>query len=460
MHSAYSRRLDRNRKRARNRSAWSPIDLLIAPQASYFEDPARLRTLLCSRRAGKSYVAVVELTDAALRFPGTDSVYLAISRQAARDVVWRDLQELSLRFQLGAVFNEVTLTATYPNGSRVQLRGVSDRAEAQKLRGRKFKLVILDEAQLYSAYVRELVLDVIMPTLLDCDGRLTLAGTPGMLRVGFWYETCQASTWSHHTWTLRENPHLAGVEEFLAAQAEVMGGTSAPRFLREFCGTWTDDEGALVFRFQRERNAFTDVPSGPLEYVLGVDLGFRDSDAIAVLAGRARQAWLVEEDVKAKQTTSALAGKLRALIERYHPAAIVGDPGGIGAKVLEDLRVDYGIPIVAATKTEKLAAIEKLNDCLASSRLFVRADSRAAHDFGIVQWDPAAKERGKLEIAKLPHSDILDSLLYAHRYLQRLIGAEDDQAPEETPEARDLRQALEGFARTDPLGSLERDFYA
>ena len=151
------------------------------------------------------------------------------------------------------------------------------------------------------------------------------------------------------------------------------------------------------------------------DYVIGVDLGFDDSDAICVLgwSGKEPKLYLVHEDVLPKQLISELAAKLEALVKTYSPLGIVMDTGGLGKKIAEEIRKRTALPVEAADKVRKFEHIELLNDAIRTGLFVAPKGSRFGSDALKVEWDKTIPERPKIKAGF--HSDIADSVLYAYR---------------------------------------------
>ena len=161
-----------------------------------------------------------------------------------------------------------------------------------------------------------------------------------------------------------------------------------PLIQREWYGRWLADPNSLVFRYDAARNALAGLPaSNSWQYVVGVDLGFDDADAIAVLAwcDESPALYLVEETTMAKQTISSLAEQLKAVEAKYRPMAWVADFGGLGKKIAIEVTARTGIPLEAADKERKLEHIELLNDAMRTGRFFARPDGRFAQDCLLVE---------------------------------------------------------------------------
>jgi hypothetical protein len=396
--------------------------VLFEPQRAFVNDAATFVTACCSRRAGKSEAAGARLLRSALVKPQAPVLYFTTTRGEAKRIMWERLQKLNHETGAGFDFIESELILKRQGRARVYLTGCDNQTEIGKMRGSGWGDVIGDEAQLFPRYLEKLVVDTFIPSFMDFKGTLRLIGTPAPVPSGYFYEVCggdkkKSAKWSGHHWTAFQNPFV-DAPSLLKETLEMRGvDKSDPSVQREFFGRWVYDASALVFKLDPARNFFDEAPSGEWETVIGVDLGFDDADAIAVLAfaaGRS-EAHLREEHVLAKQTITQLAEKLTELIAKHQPHSVVMDTGGLGKKIAEEIQARHKLPIRAAEKSRKFEYIELLNDAMRSGRFFVPRGSRFAQDAMLVEWDREKSTNDKLVISDRFHSDICDAVLYAFR---------------------------------------------
>lgn len=391
-------------------------------QLAFIEDPAQFKTAVCSRRSGKTIACAADLIDTALKTPEIVCLYITLSRVNAKRIIWPELLKLNRLFTLNGRANETDLSLKFPNGSVIYVSGAKDKSEIENFRGLPLKKVYIDECQSFRQYIQDLVDDVISKALFDHAGTLCLIGTPALVPAGYFFECAHSSVWGHHQWTMFQNPHLERksgktAQALIQADCERMGvGLEHPKIQRECYGRWVVDSDSLVFHYKAKRNSCLIVPLLD-HFVIGVDLGFDDADAIAVIgwSEKGKEAYLVEEVIKNKQGISELAGQIGALIQKHKPIKVVMDTGGLGKKIAEELAQRYQLPIDAAEKSRKFEFIELLNDAMRTDRFFAKKDSRFAQDCALVEWDRDTTSPDKLKISDSYHSDICDAVLYAFR---------------------------------------------
>lgn len=400
----------------------SPFDLrkvLFEKQLPFGLSQARYQTACCTRRSGKTVGEIAKIFAVARAKPGSVCLYITLSRVNAGRVAWDIAKQLNAEWKLGGVVGEAEQKITMPNGTRCYFTGCADMGEIEKFRGLPLSIVVIDEAQSFPTSMLEKLIDeVLTPALMDFSGILVLVGTPGPVPVGYFHDCVVSPAWTHFEWSVFDNPWIKkksgrDPQEMLADELARRGVTvDDPVIQREWFGRWILDTNSLVFQFNPQTNARE--ARTHQHHVIGVDLGFDDADAIAVLgwSDDAPDVDLVFEQVMAKQNITALMGQVQAAVTKYNPLAVVADTGGLGKKIADEIQSRLGVPIEAADKARKLEHIELLNDAMRTGRFFAPATSRFAQECQLVEWDRSNPEKPK--ISERFHSDILDAALYAY----------------------------------------------
>lgn len=399
-------------------------DHLFDKQLSFVLDSSPFKEATTTRRAGKTISCAIDLLHTAVTDPGKINLYITLSRKNAKRLVWPVLKRFNKELGLNGNPNESDLSIAFPNGSMIYILGAVDRQSIEDFRGLAVRKVYLDEAQSFPEYIRELIDDVLGPALMDYAGQLILIGTPGPVPTGYFYELRSNQGWSHHSWSYWDNPRLDFLkrglthQDMLDRELKRRGVTiSDPSIQREWFGKWIVDEDSLVYHYNALKNDYNDLPSDNWTYILGVDLGFEDADALALIAYSdiRKETYLVEEVVTRHQDLSSLCKQIDMLVAQYDITKIVVDTGGLGKKITEEISKRYNIPMVAAEKTRKVEYIELMNDDLRTGRLKIRATSQFAHDSLKVEWDHDHSTPDRKVISKRFHSDICEAVLYAWR---------------------------------------------
>lgn len=412
---------------------------LFDKQLAFVEDPAPFKAAVCSRRSGKTTACVAHLISVAINTSDVICLYITLSAANAKKLIWKELKRINLEYKLEAQLNEVELSATFPNGSTVYLSGAKDKSEIEKFRGLPIKLCYIDECQSFRSYIQDLIDDVIAPALLDYAGSLCLIGTPGPVPSGYFYQcSVESQEWSKHAWTFFDNPHIAiksgkTHQELLDRELKRRGLTvTDPSIQREFFGKWVLDSDSLLIKYDSKINHYQGlIPNIKYEHILGIDVGFKDADALAIIAWSEHDpvTYLVEEVLATKQGLTELVEQVQGLRAKYDVSKIVMDMGGLGLKIGEEMARRYLIPVEAADKKRKMENVALLNDALRSGRFKAKGNSRFAQDSFIVEIDQDKSTPERIVVSNRFHSDIIDAVLYGFK----CSPAYSYQAPIEPP---------------------------
>ncbi len=444
----------------------------------------RFRAACCSRRSGKTVGIAADALETIQNEADVLCLYITVTKQAARDIIWADIVKIIDEYKLPFKVDNTRLSVTNTlNRSKFIIEGAKDRSEIEKHRGKKLRKCYIDEAQSFRTYIKDLVDDVITPALRDLKGELYITGTPGPVKVGYFYDVAHSDFWHNEGWTAFDNPHMHSppskdLEETLTEERTMKGiSETDPSYRRETYGIWIEDLDSLVFKFNKNINIYKTLPSHSdrdiklnYEYIFGIDIGYNDSDAIAVLAYNyeEKKVYVVDEYVKAKQDITSLVKEIKRLQDHYKPVKMVIDAGALGKKIQEEILVRHGLNLTAAEKTRKIEFIELLNDDLKRGKLQSFEKSIFQDDCMLVQWDKEARIRNpeRPKISDSYHSDICDAVLYAWRECKHFF-AENTRIPPSigTTEYMDKLEAVEAERMKaqqedpnyDPLDDLNED---
>lgn len=166
-------------------------------QQIIFDSPARFRVVMCGRRFGKSELAQVEITAAALK--GEQVAYITPTYQLAKTFFSKLIKALPFEH------NKSDLIITCPNDGKIEFY-TGERLD--NLRGRKFHLVVVDEAS-FQSNLQEGWQNSIRPTLTDYRGRALFLSTPK--GKNYFYSLFMKSgepNWQCFKFTTYDNPYI------------------------------------------------------------------------------------------------------------------------------------------------------------------------------------------------------------------------------------------------------------
>jgi len=439
---------------------------LFPKQLRFVQDPHHFKVAVCSRRSGKTVACAAHLVETAINNKESVCLYITLSRNNAKKLIWKEIEKINRLYKLGGVPDHTELSMTFPQTeSVIYLTGAKDKSEIEKFRGLAIKIVYIDECQSFKAYIEDLVDDVLAPALLDHAGSLVLIGTPGAIPAGYFYDCAvKSEAWSQHGWTFFDNPfivekskttHQALLERELKRRGVK---PEDPSIQREFFGRWVLDSDSLWIHYDKTINDYKELmPRVKYNYIMGIDLGYEDADAIAVIAWSEQDpvTYLVEEVVMKRQGLTELVDQIRSLAAKYDVGKMVIDEGGLGKKLAEEMRRRHGIPVQAAEKTRKMETVAFFNDSLRTGRFKAKANSHFASDSYLVEIDRDKSTPDRIKLSDKFHSDILDATIYAFKESPAFTYQKPVEAPKYgTKEWADAQQSAMFDAAMDHFSEL------
>lgn len=439
-------------------------------QARYVRSTAKRLAARCTRRAGKSYGIGLRLFEGILRRPGTSSLYLGLTRDSARTIMWRDvIKEINRKHDLRCEFNEALLEARLPSGSSIRLAGAdATKDEMEKYLGGKYVDVVIDEAGSFRQDLRKLVYENLEPCVADYDGTVTLIGTPTALTKGLFFDVThndpakREQGWEVHHWNTYDNPYMEEqwkkrVARMLEQNPKVV---DTPFYRRMYLGEWVTDTQDLVYKYDAALNDADELPKGTYSYVLGVDLGFSDASAFVVAAYSLtdQNLYVVDAYKKSEMTITDVAERIRYLQRQYPLQTIVVD--NAAKQSVEELKQRYGLPLVAADKVGKAEFIEIMNAELLQGRvkLLQPQTSPLTDEWGGLIWDDKAAKRQEHPNCE---NHLADAALYAWRHTYQYLSrpAESKRASSAEDKINDWEEReSERVSSGRPRAFWERDF--
>lgn len=476
---------------------------LLPHQVVLEADPASRIAVRSARRTGKSTAVLRIMCIRAIETPGSRWVIIGLTRPSIKEIYWSDLQILNEQYELGIRFQYQELTATFPNGSRVRFVGADNVGEIEKLRGAHNDGIVIDESKSFGPVLfRELLEEVLEPTLLDRHGVLYLIGTPGEeLRGPFYLATCRPAVieeapdgsqrlsnrlhdeaddperpaaWSLHVWPLSANttpsvdPRTGATRTFWEGALQIKRDRgwpdSHPTWRREYLGEWVAEDRRVVYRYRPHVHDYRPdvtadnpwgIPGAPagtvFKRVIGFDFGTRDGTAFVVWAYSDTYPGLWElysekrtAEPGQKLTVGTIAAWYREIDDRYGPfEGYPADYAGLATMVMDTLADEHGVYLEPAEKREKLDHIQLFNSDLDSGLIRTLKNSPLTEELLGNRWLEKSLGKDKRVEDPATPNDICDAALYAFRWCRhrqaRPLGPGD-------PRNRVQKQADDEFA--------------
>lgn len=170
-------------------------------QQKILDSTARFRVIMCGRRFGKSELSQIEIIKTALE--GKSVAYITPTYKLAK-VFFEKLTQ-AVPFEN----NKSELKIYFANNGSVEFY-TGERLD--NLRGRKFHLVIIDEAS-FIPNLEEGWLNSIRPTLTDYEGKALFLSTPkGKNYFYSLFMNDGKDSWQSFKFTTYDNPHIKSTE--------------------------------------------------------------------------------------------------------------------------------------------------------------------------------------------------------------------------------------------------------
>ena len=380
---------------------------------------SRYRVALCSRRAGKTYACAAALILECLKADKDKPIitaYIGLVAKTAHSVIIPTIEKICRHFDIDVKINSQAMIIEFSNKSKIFIHGNDSLSDSNKLLGSGLSFAIVDEAQSHrQKQLRYLIDEVIEPALAENRGSLVVIGTPPPKKLGYFYEISNNSAWDRHHWTILDNPEIDNAQEIIEEACKRSNlDINSSLIQRQWFGRFVEDPDSLIYSLN-DNSLFSENSSLEIDfYVIGVDIGYNDSDAVAVIGcDKSGVSYLVDEFEYKRQTISTLIEQLSILNNKYKPIQIVIDEGGLGKKIAASIREQSNLNIVPAEKVDKIANINILNDALQSGKFKIKKDGLFFDEANLIEWD--FSDNGEKILGDVSHTDIGDAVLYAFR---------------------------------------------
>lgn len=390
------------------------------------DDPEATRILFDGgARSGKTVLVALWICNRAASFPGSRHLVARKARNAAKASLFDETFRSILRDRREFRFLESELEIRHENGSRILIEGLDDQERVDKILGREFETIFVNEATQVSAETNELVLTRLSgcmtperKAIYDCNPKgtrhwLYRAGVMAQDSSGAPLPPSAAEKWRRLSWTPYDNPNLS--PDYLAS-LEALSGITRRRML---LGEWCNAEGSVYGEeFDEEVHGFDNLPPGSesWELVRGIDFGF--TNPFVCLFGLVDPdgcLWIIAERYVRKVIVADHARAIRATLPGRAVLWTVADHDAEDRATLEAA----GIPSISARKAI-LPGIERVKARLrkgANGKVRLRISRSGCPELLAEFLDysfPPSKggERGESETPAKERDHAMDALRY------------------------------------------------
>ena len=352
----------------------------------------------------------------------------------------------------GASWNGTEKRWTFPSGAVLQFGYCETSRDVYRYQGAEFQFIGIDElTQWPEQPYRYLMSRLRRPEGSTTPLRMRSASNPGGIGHEWVKRRFLDGPAAFVPAALVDNPHVDAVAYREAL--DMLDSTTRKQLLD---GVWTRDAGGLVYRYAEDRNTAT--PPALTTHLVGVDYGYTDATAFAVLGWREHDpsVYVVEAYKRTGLTPSDAAEEVHALSRRYSPVRIVGDVGGLGKGYAEEARRRFQLPIEPADKLNKRGYIALLNGDLERGRVKVDPDRCAEL---VAEWRELPWTEDHAKEAEGFDNHCSDATLYAWRAASAYHEAPPPAPPTHQQALLDHEARLMELAEDEERERQERDWW-
>lgn len=353
----------------------TPLELTPA-QKQIAKDPHRFRAVNCGRRFGKTTLSAWEMLGFAAAYKDARVPYYAPTRDDARDIIWKMLQEVGkdLILDKNEQRLELVIRNRFGGTSLIVLYGWEAVQERKKGVGVRNNFIVLDEVAKYREFWPGWQ-EVLRPTLTDLKGSALFISTPN----GFnhFYDLCNLesvgldggpgdSDYKYFHFTSYDNPFM-DPEEIKKAQREL----TEDRFAQEYMADFRKMEGLVYKEFSRDkhliRGRFDPKDFYIKRKLVGVDFGTRNPAAVLTIYETEDGQYIVGDEWYKREQTDAQTADYAAALEgnEYYP-----DPASASG-VLELERKKVNVREVLKNTDSIRHGITVVRELFKSNRLYI-----------------------------------------------------------------------------------------
>lgn len=387
-----------------------------------------IRTGVCARQFGKSFISLLHATEKSRAVEMHRSLVVAPYACQVKDYLIPNMEILirDCPKPLRPTLRDGHIYHFPETGSTIKLGG-ADSGNAENLRGPGYHLMIVDEAGVIHD-LADLVNSVLLPMTNETKGRIVVIGTPPETPTHYFKQLRDRAEAQGSLLTLTVDDNMSMSAEDRRVRAEAVGGEQSTDFRREYlCEFCVDERRAVLPEYDdeaaKEIAQAVEAPDGHVRRFVAMDPGRVDFCGLLFGYYDFRAATLCVQDellIKHMKTTDIVEGLMS-----YETRLWAGLPAGTLTRVsdqndvLFDLQRLHRLWFQPAKKVQKHAMVNGLRERIRTRRL--RVDPRCKGlllQMRSALWDPQRKEferprdmPGGDELG-LGHYDLLDALIY------------------------------------------------
>lgn len=397
-------------------------------QKELLVDNAKKITLLCGRRAGKSFgeagLAVKHCTKGYDKINGYKKprsvAIIGLTVEKCADVFWQNVLLFAEVSGMKYKANNSKHEVTFENGAVITLFGNNSKTEREKIRGSEYSMIIIDEAQSQHS-LEYLLTDILDPIITGRGSTVILSGTGSLTGYGKWADITtgeEAPLWRHYTATMEQNPTIPDYESALQRVLDEHHWTEDNlTFQREYLAKNVIDTTRMVFPnvhyYEKIPEDFVAVGS-----ITGLDYGWSDYNAFApVVFDKNFKCYLVKPSKFNHASVTDIVKQAKEIddyINKTFKVRTIFVADTSDQSISREI-YNQGIKIQNAYKVDVKMQINRLQEWLENGTLMIQKDGPVDKECKQTVWKWDSEK--KCAIYEIDddyfHPDIIHALRYA-----------------------------------------------
>lgn len=456
------------------------LDECLPHQLSFIKDPAKRKVICSTRRSAKTYALILALLDTALKTDNGIFCFITLTNESVKRIFRPILRQISTKYNLNLMINS-NLEIELPNHSIIYLIGLdATEKQMERVRGNKYNLCCIDEAQAFRQDLKEIINDVLDIALAQTQASLLVAGTPGNKQGDNYFyliakENSNETEWKQFFFDWRLNTSVdpdSGLRVCDAIQNELNRKISEnPKIIdtdtyqQEWLGKWVIQKDARVYH-SNESNYISELPKKLLDagcsYILGIDMGFHDATAFVISVYNpfvSKKLYILKSEKLSKLIITDVVNKIKEYQKSYDFTSIVIDAGGGILQGVEEMRQIHNLPLIAAQKLGKAAHIALLNDDFQTGNVLLIKQNNLAliKELNNLIWDQKALAHGEHKEDTRFDNHLTDSCLYNHHISRHFWFQEKE--PEISIQEKQINRIMDVYGKDPDQDSLQKAFW-
>jgi len=378
-----------------------------ANRKQILNDNSRYKVLVCGRRWGKTYFAMMWLMSKPFEADERRWVIFPTYRQA-KMVAWDILKKIFRDRE--AKINESELSITLNNNAKIELKGAD---KEDSLRGVSLHSCVLDE---YAFMKPNVWGEIVQPMLSQTGGQALFVGTPTGIQNHFYdlYVKGQTNDSDYKSW------QFTTIEGGFISAAEIESAQKnldAITFRQEYLASFETAQNRCAYNFNRD--IYSKIMDISPKMFWGIDFGVASyMTAVLMCENTAGEVYVFDEIGLQNSNTFELAEKMK---QKAPNLPVYPDPAG-KARTSNSTKSDHrilqeaGFTVISKkanpTQKDRLNALNRmLENAQGKNKLFINPDCKNT----IRDLELTTFENGRIfKTETLSH--YLDALMYPIEY--------------------------------------------